>query len=299
MKRYSSKRNDGFTLVELLVVIAIIGVLVGLLLPAVQSAREAARRMQCSNNLKQIGLALHNYHDTLNSIPPSIVIQNRIAWGAMVLPFMEQNSLHDQMKSHLAFDGNSTTNYWVGVQSGTPAATNAKDIDAKQGIAGFNCPSDPMGELNLEMGSYGKSNYVGARTACYYNSPTATTCSDQFAAMPESTDIPTPRKFRDFIDGLSNTIVITERTTQGTPQGSLWMGSYDNIPYRIWTRIERASDDVYVINGNYAYTTSSVHPGGAQVLFGDGSIHFLTESINIKTWSALGTINSGEVIESF
>ncbi len=155
-----------------------------------------------------------------------------------------------------------------------------------------------MGEINTEMSNYGKSNYVGARTACYFSSPTATTCSDQYAAMPLSTDIPTARKFRDFVDGLSNTLIITERTTQGSPLGALWMGSYDAEGARVWTRIYRQAAD-YVINNNFPWTTSSVHPGGAQHLFSDGSVHFLTDSINVKTWAALGTVNSGEVIEPY
>src|SRR5687767_11590168 len=96
-------RKRGFTLVELLVVIAIIGILVALLLPAVQAAREAARRMQCGNNEKQIGLALHNYHDSYRSFPPGTVHVNKLGWGTLILPFLEQAPLLEQIKLNIPY----------------------------------------------------------------------------------------------------------------------------------------------------------------------------------------------------
>ncbi len=102
-----SRKLRGFTLVELLVVIAIIGILIALLLPAVQAAREAARRSQCSNNLKQIGLALHNYHDTMNVFPPgSINGNNELGWTVFILPYIEQSALYDQVNFNQAARGN-------------------------------------------------------------------------------------------------------------------------------------------------------------------------------------------------
>ena len=97
MNRTPSSRRGGFTLVELLVVIAIIGVLIALLLPAVQQARESARRTQCVNNLKQVGLAVHNFHDTFGELPPSRIQYEYLGWSAVLLPFMEQTNLYDQL----------------------------------------------------------------------------------------------------------------------------------------------------------------------------------------------------------
>lgn len=143
----SFRKSRGFTLVELLVVIAIIGILVALLLPAVQAAREAARRMQCQNNCKQIGLAMHNYHDTYKSFPLSWNLEvpgfgtasqfNGQPWGVRILPFIEQQPLYDQ------FDQNLIT---VGVGSGIPGSL-PNGILAQTPLAAFICPSAPGGAL--------------------------------------------------------------------------------------------------------------------------------------------------------
>lgn len=139
----ATQRKQGFTLVELLVVIAIIGILVALLLPAVQAAREAARRMQCSNNLKQLGVALHNYHDTHKSMPPGFLPKrnangaktnnvNLWAWGALVLPFMEQQALHDKL---------NVGNNHLELISSTAGPGTLKEV-MQQAIPSFRCPSD-------------------------------------------------------------------------------------------------------------------------------------------------------------
>lgn len=204
--------------------------------------------------------------------------------------------MHDQMTSHNAFVANAATSYWVGVQSGTPANDNVNDIDSRQIVDVYICPSDPMDGINTEMSNYAKSNYVGTRTACYYSSATATTCTDQPGATPATAEYPMiSRKFRDFKDGTSSTIVIGEKTTNKTPNGALWIGSYDAERARVLARIERVADDNYLINADYAWTISSDHPGGAQVLFCDGGVHFLSETIDIRTWAALGTLSSGDI----
>ncbi len=199
-------RRSGFTLVELLVVIAIIGILVALLLPAIQAAREAARRTQCTNNLKQVALGLHNYHDTYNVFPPGIVDSNpayntavdvpnnlnSLAWSALMLPFIEMAPLHDAMRTQ-------TLDYvrpWERDLAGTTAVIAA----AREGIPAYSCPSDPMGLINTKRGSYGKNNYLGNsgnNAAVDYN---GIFWVNSRIAM------------RDIIDGTANTVLVIERT---------------------------------------------------------------------------------------
>lgn len=133
------QKKRGFTLIELLVVIAIIAVLVALLLPAVQAAREAARRTQCANNLKQLALGMHNYHDTQRTFPPGVVISNQAAWGAMLLPFIEQKPLADRI------------DYRFPMQTGLPTASNLDQID--EPLPTFRCPSDnaPLQATNQRL----------------------------------------------------------------------------------------------------------------------------------------------------
>lgn len=303
------KRNNGFTLVELLVVIAIIGILVGLLLPAVQAAREAARRMQCSNNLKQIGLSLHNYHDTYQKLPPGIVTSNQLAWGTMILPFMEQGPLFDSLSAAGAFD-----EPWEDILAVTTNGVGTSAPLAQTPVSAFICPSDPGGELNLKQGGTGgiyfaKSNYVGVFSA-YYNpsNPTATNGSGGSDRPSVFTDNSATR-FRDILDGLSNTLIVAERCTVGGPSGSLWIGYQNDFggsitgsisQFQVRLRMERSSNDTdYVINGSSVYNPSSLHPGGAQFIRGDASVTFVSETIPLRVQAALGTMDGGEVIPAY
>src|SRR5437764_3116684 len=140
MRRFHSDRVRGFTLIELLVVIAIIGVLIGLLLPAVQQVREAANRAKCTNNLKQIGLAMHGYHDAYYAFPPAFAKPSNWGWAVWILPWIEQGNLYNTINPQAT---GITVN----------AATTTK-------LLIYTCPSDPSGPVNNFFSGYAKSNYV-------------------------------------------------------------------------------------------------------------------------------------------
>lgn len=221
--------NPGFTLVELLVVIAIIGILIALLLPAVQAAREAARRAQCSNNLKQLGLALHNYHDTFKVFPPSAVglascgsnsdaIGLNASGWLMVLPFMEQTPLHaaynfNQTAIHYQAAGNTAV-----IMGDSVASGNAQVVATK--VAAFLCPSDDGNPFHADNAHYGVkagSGVLGAKTN-YDFSVTATTGCNIWKTQ-NSTDRRmfgdnSNCRFADIRDGSSNSIAVCETTLE-------------------------------------------------------------------------------------
>ncbi len=313
-------KKTGFTLIELLVVIAIIATLVAILLPAVQQAREAARRSTCKNNLKQLGIALHNYHDTFNTLPPGSLRQSHLAWSCLILPMIEQGALYDAIQATGAFNSRAADNTpsWDAI---TDMTTTNRQL-ATAVIPSFICPSDGGKNVNERLRaeipagsgtfiSFGKSNYVGSYSA-YFNStnPTATDNnggSDRLTVFYEDSNV----KFADFTDGLSNSFLVAERETRigGGPAGSLWVGYHSYAgsaigttveEFQVRVRIERASNDTdYIINGNQVYNASSKHKGGAQFLMGDGAVRFINENINLRLYAAIGTINGQEVLGEF
>ncbi|QDV54547.1 DUF1559 domain-containing protein [Rosistilla oblonga] len=288
------KNRNAFTLVELLVVIAIIGILVGLLLPAVQAAREAARRMQCSNNIKQMGLALHNYHDTHNSLPPGWIDdstnQNRMGWMTYILPYIEQTAIHDGMKNVGAYDVP-----WYNLPEMTTGTTDVPDPYAKMVLDAYVCPSDPSRGTNEALGGYGKSNYTGVGGAHYLASGGANGTFYDHSFV----------RFRDMTDGLSNVMSVGERSTveqasrSWLKRGTIWIGAYSAGTYYHNNAISSAST-YYSINGAAgSYNFTSAHPGGVQFLFGDGSAHFISETIDLVTYRNLGSINDGSPVSGF
>jgi len=290
----SSNKRAGFTLVELLVVIAIIGILVALLLPAVQAAREAARRMSCSNNLKQIGLALHNYHDTYKTFPSgwfwTAANNETYAWSVLILPYIEQSNLHDQL------DANRTTMY-QGLQ-GPNSAIIAQAAQSR--LPSYMCPSDtgftPPGLVHGDrhfgggtgtaaagLGNWlpGVSNYIGVmghRDVNNANLNSGVLFAQQGVRMA------------DILDGTSNTAAVGERDSKICRSGA-WVGIRNaggNGSRGIYTSGGHSRPRVnapdpmgalWSTNDGCGEGFSSLHPGGAQFVYCDGSVNFLTETI--------------------
>jgi len=219
--RFKSSPSRGFTLVELLVVIAIIGVMVGLLLPAVQAAREAARRMSCSNNLKQLGLAMHNYHDTYNKLPAFVYRSGQGAdyWQGysaftQILPNIEQQSLYDQIKtgSRDFFD------FWH-----VAGLNNALESGRRTRVAAFLCPSD----IAFPGGATGRDNGSGCNYGVSFGSTIAWANFQQQNGMfrgNSSTTVRAELKFADVTDGLSNTLMVSEHLVGDGDGGRLMNG---------------------------------------------------------------------------
>lgn len=295
----------GFTLIELLVVIAIISVLIGLLLPAVQKVREAAARAQCSNNLHQIGLALHNYHDSLGSFPAGYVCTQPQAnpdytspgwgWAALLLPFIEQGNLYQQINFTLPIEA--------------PSNQYARTMILKLYV----CPSDYSTGL---FTVYNKGN--GALTQAATNSYAA--CHGVGVDLDEELDDfngmfsrNSRVRFADVTDGTSNTIAIGDRgafftraawagavnfgTTRITP-GCPWVISY--APIEDAPTQPLAHIDVETINDPRGDPEDffSPHTRVAMFLFADGSVHSIPFSLSLPTLQALSTRDGGEVVNA-
>ncbi|PQO35049.1 DUF1559 domain-containing protein [Bremerella cremea] len=280
------KKRLGFTLVELLVVIAIIGVLIALLLPAVQQAREAARRMQCTNHEKQIGLALHNYHDTFNAFPPAWLHRGpagsaNYGWATNILPFMEQTALYD------ALEPGRVPLY----ERYTASATDAEKALLQSTIDGYRCPSDVTGKLNNKQ-KFGSTEHFQIATSNYVCNlgTTATQGTVQSDGVFYGNSF---LGMKDLIDGTSNTLLVGER--DGGPSKT----SGRNYCAAVWAGVGRnnsiGNEAVgrtglragFTVNFDYATAgspenmgkgMSSLHPGGLNILLCDGSVRFLTET---------------------
>ncbi len=277
------RRRHGFTLVELLVVIAIIGILIALLLPAVQAAREAARRMQCSNNLRQLGLAAHNHHTTLGHFPPGFMAldhQGQVAggwaWGVFLMPYIEQSPLKDSL---------SATKYTLSQVIEDPALLPMLQMN----LATFNCPSSPMEPLREFKGPGSQmvatSNYTCSRGFFDYSGGTHLTKRNNGVFYAERTT-----RIRDITDGTSNTIFLGERTVLPAHAGDparwpSWCG-----PGGLGIGSTVSSSVSFELNhSTQIHAFSSHHSGGANFCFADGSVRFLSDSIE----SATGGVDSG------
>jgi prepilin-type N-terminal cleavage/methylation domain-containing protein/prepilin-type processing-associated H-X9-DG protein len=338
MFRPRSFSRPAFTLIELLVVIAIIAILIGLLLPAVQKVREAAARARCVNNLKQIGLALHNYHDVNLCFPPGYADGNTDpnstpdndvgpgwGWAAYALPYLEQGPLFNQI------------NLKQPVGSGVNAQVSRQDLPI------FQCPSDPYQQLvpvydsgfSTPIAMVAHGNYVGCAgwLECF-NAATGN-------VQPGAGDDGLPgvygsggrgvfwRNSRTTVatvtDGMSNTIFAGERSGNHSP--STWTGAvpggrcpawmavmpptpyspppgpaYDNADFGEALVLAHCNA-THLPNADFPIydpdTFYSFHPGGANFLLGDGSVRFIRGSVNPATYQALSTVGGGEILGDF
>jgi prepilin-type N-terminal cleavage/methylation domain-containing protein/prepilin-type processing-associated H-X9-DG protein len=332
-------RRRGFTLIELLVVIAIIALLMALLLPAVQKVRAAADKMRCQNNLKQIGLAIHNYHNDYKRLPPGDSTPHRASVLAHILPYLEQ----DNKAKQIDWSQNLNT-------SASNAAARAQDLKV------FLCPSDGgQGKFNISVNgvqeTVGRSNYLAnvGGSGWFRN----TGGPFHFVNMPAGQSPPT---ITDLYDGTSNTVLFSEvkrgpvigtDPVQGSDDAlvstivpsAIWgplgpsnpnygtMPSHFNPPAacenRAYPTLKYTGCQYYrallstgfythtvppnyrgrdCIRGDNAfdsghYAARSYHPNGVNALFGDGSVHFINNQIDMATWRAMGTRNGGETFD--
>ena len=309
-----STRRSGFTLVELLVVIAIIGVLVALLLPAVQAAREAARRTQCTNQLKQFVVAAHNYHDTFLCFPAG---RNRreISTHAALLPFFEQSNVHGLVDYTVNWNHANNT-----VARGTK-------------IAFFNCPSDP--QSSVPAGYAGTSYRANQGSGVLWDLPSTNPANVNFG-MPEPNGVfyvNTYLNMASITDGLSNTAAFSEHPkgdfNQGisTPAdtfqpgthpanadeaftqcnaidptnlsfqgrsdvGAPWLQGYHSTTIYFHVMPPNGRSCMYP-PGRIGTSAASHHPGGVMMALCDGSVRFVTQTINLQTWRDIGQRNDG------
>lgn len=299
----------GFTLIELLVVIAIIAILIALLLPAVQQAREAARRTQCKNNMKQMGLAMHNYHDTFNVFVfgsrgfQSSPDDTRMCFFQSILPYVEQTAMYNQVNFSATSWANITTLGTTYVSTNTLIMTP---------VPAFMCPSDPgSGKRQVSTAVRGfYSNYLPIHGSGPMG-PVATTTQNGMFYIISSTRI------RDVTDGTSNTAMMAEIIL--TPEsiydgrGRVWE-SYDgntlvstmNPPNTtIADNITQACGNCTtprapcVNSGSLQMAARSVHTGGVHITLADGAVRFVSDNINTATWNNLGARNDGVVLGDF
>lgn len=306
------RSRPGFTLIELLVVIAIIAILIALLLPAVQQAREAARRTQCKNNLKQWGLALHNYHDTFNKFPIGSMglnaltgvraTPNNLSWHVRVLPYLDQANLYNRF------------NFSVHYNTAPNQANRTQQFD------GLHCPSARTRDRQpasvaegWTVHYYGVSGPKGARpapaTGNYPHNGNVTTnhggtATSGILFRNSSTGI------RDVTDGTTNTFLVGESSSvpansngyrawiQGSSNGNGDVANYacKNINRPIGPSGWSSGIATRLYNDA---RFSSNHTGGTQFLMGDGAVRFISENIDFNTYRALATRDEGEVIGEF
>lgn len=314
-----SRSRYAFTLIELLVVIAIIAVLIALLLPAVQQAREAARKVSCRNNLKQIGLALHNYHDvyrvfpkggyggyltTANASLPAAQAYRTLSWGAAILPQLEQGNLATQID----------TSKWY---------LDAGNISAGQvALPVYLCPSSPNPDAMRANGDeptgpkFARTDYGGNFGERGIRCHPSTNCQNNYGSGSGTAS------YRGMFPLLSAPVVSIRDVTDGTTN-TIFVGEAPDGVHSVWIGHKNVFDQSAPINSRYSSSTSwsscqvppsspnlgricdfgqefhSYHPGGSQFLLVDGSARFISENIDFLLLAALLSRSGGEVVAGF
>jgi prepilin-type N-terminal cleavage/methylation domain-containing protein len=310
----SVRRVSGaFTLVELLVVIAIIGILIALLLPAVQAAREAARRMQCTNHLKQLTLAMHTYHDTHQVLPPGCLSVNNLSWNCFILPYIEQGPLHEEFKRNQTFHEGT---YNGGTNN---EGQHKSNLMALNRVDTFLCPSstDELAThpsstpVSPERKTY-DSHYYGVAGPLGTNPATGEPYRDARTshhwggfALDGVLTVNSKVRLEDVKDGTSNTLTLGEIANgdganwcrgvglngTGDPitgSGPMGMSSCKNV-------VNTINLPLTVVFNNISF--SSEHPDGANFSRADGSVDFISENIDMALYKALASRNGNEVLQ--
>jgi prepilin-type N-terminal cleavage/methylation domain-containing protein/prepilin-type processing-associated H-X9-DG protein len=301
MNTSSSTRSrcprGGMTLIELLVVIAIIGILVALLMPAVQQAREAARRVTCKNRLRQIGLAIHNYESTVQRFPPGYVSRqplnpfddwcrtgptnNGAPWTVLILPYLDEGNRYQQ---------------FVFEEDFTPGGNNAgSPLNHGQWIlplSKYQCPSDPNSDA-----THNNSNYLGVQGG----GPQAECIGGAVTRLFYRNGVlfhNSPTRFRDLRDGQSQVFLLGESKYQSTNMGWASTAKLDffGLPFTIAAAKEPINSAPYDPTGweSVSRTFGSEHPGGCHFCMADGSVHFLSENISIEVYQQLAIRDDGQ-----